>query len=418
MHTPGQKGSGGADSPETDGWRHCPAWPVAPSIFQVELLSGDPGHALALRLAGDPDLLVVAAFCLLTWEILPELSLGYPPDLRTIAQAGDASRPVPWDIQVVDDPRSPEPGRSVGEAVTSSKRLEDGWFELTSRVVFDAGAILKGTPLGSKGGSGVKLELGSIYRVDPSGNLRSFDMKVRTRDSSDELFKVTGRLKDGLMEVVARGPLPILNQKLSFPYEPRSVVHDALGPLDRLPGLHVGQRWDTRVVNPFTGQVERGPGRGPAEDADPLERKPGERLRGRAACRAAHDEDLGSYRRRDPPPGGAVSARAAGARPPPGPAPRASRPRSRPMIELRGVTKLFGTKRAVDRLDLHGPAGRALRLPRAQRRGQDDDDQDDLRPARPDRAGRSASGATTRPQPARHGSCSATSPTSRTSTTS
>ena len=23
-----------------------------------------------------------------------------------------------------------------------------------------------------------------------------------------------------------------------------------------LPGLHVGQRWDTRVVNPFTGQVE------------------------------------------------------------------------------------------------------------------------------------------------------------------
>jgi len=199
----------------------------------------------------------VAAFCLLTWEILPELSLGYPPDLRTISQAGDASRPVSWDIQVVDDPRSPEAGRSVGEAVTSSRRLDDGWFELTSRVVFDAGAILKGTPLGSKGGSGVKLELGSLYRVDPSGNLRSFDMKVRTRDSAEELFKVTGRLKEGLMEVVAKGPVPILNQKLSFPYEPRSVVHDAHGPLDRLPGLHVGQRWDTRVVNPFTGQVER-----------------------------------------------------------------------------------------------------------------------------------------------------------------
>jgi hypothetical protein len=35
------------------------------------------------------------------------------------------------------------------------------------------------------------------------------------------------------------------------------VVHDALGPLDRLPGLHLGQRWDTQIVSPFTGKVER-----------------------------------------------------------------------------------------------------------------------------------------------------------------
>jgi hypothetical protein len=199
----------------------------------------------------------VAAFCLLTWEILPELSLGYPPDLRSIAKAGDSSRPVTWDIQVVDDPKSPESGRSIGEAVTQSRRLEDGWFELTSRVVFDAAGIVKGTPLGSRGIAGARLELSSIYRVDPSGNLRSFDMKVRPRNSSEELFTVTGRLREGAIEVIAKGPIPILNQKLSFPYEPRSVVQGALGPLDRLPGLHLGQRWDTRVVNPFTGQVER-----------------------------------------------------------------------------------------------------------------------------------------------------------------
>ena len=87
------------------------------------------------------------------------------------------------------------------------------------------------------------------------------------------------------------------------------------------------------------------------------------------------------------------------------------------MIELRGVTKLFGTKRAVDRLDLHGPGRRALRLPRAQRRGQDDHDQDDLRPAGPDRRHGPRGGPSTRPQP-RRGSSSATSPTSRTSTTS
>ncbi|MBV8486716.1 MAG: hypothetical protein JO161_00420 [Planctomycetaceae bacterium] len=59
------------------------------------------------------------------------------------------------------------------------------------------------------------------------------------------------------MEVVSKGPLPVLNQKFSFPYEPRSVVQDALGPIDRLPGLHIGQRWDTHIISPFSGQVEK-----------------------------------------------------------------------------------------------------------------------------------------------------------------
>ena len=77
------------------------------------------------------------------------------------------------------------------------------------------------------------------------------------RESSESLFTVKGRLKEGIMEVVSEGPVQIFNQKFNFAYEPRSVVHDALGPLDRLPGLHLGQRWDTRVVNPFSGQVEQ-----------------------------------------------------------------------------------------------------------------------------------------------------------------
>ena len=53
----------------------------------------------------------VAAFFLLTWEVLPELSLGYPPDFRAIASAGGEDRPVTWTIQVIDDPRSSESRR-------------------------------------------------------------------------------------------------------------------------------------------------------------------------------------------------------------------------------------------------------------------------------------------------------------------
>ena len=196
----------------------------------------------------------IAAFLLLTWDVIPELTLGYPPDLRAIAIAGDSTRPVRWSIQIVDDPRYPEVRRTVGESVTASARRPDGWFELTSRVEIDAAGLLKGTRFVS--GSSVRLGVESLYLVDNSGNLSSFDIQVTSKESSDSLMKVRGQLKGAKMEIVSRGPIPILNQNLSFDYEPRSVVHDVLGPLDRLPGLHVGQRWESRVINPFSGQVE------------------------------------------------------------------------------------------------------------------------------------------------------------------
>jgi hypothetical protein len=195
----------------------------------------------------------IAAFLLLTWDVLPELTLGYAPDLRAIALAADSSRPVRWSIQVVDDPRHPDVRRNVGESVTASTRRADGWSELTSHVVLDAAGLLKGTPFGSR--SNVRFGVESLYIVDNSDNLNSFVLRVTEKGSPDWL-KVTGQLKGRKLEIVSRGPVPILNQNLSLDYEPRSMVSDVLGPMDRLPGLHVGQRWESKVINPFSGQVE------------------------------------------------------------------------------------------------------------------------------------------------------------------
>jgi hypothetical protein len=196
----------------------------------------------------------IAAFCLLTWDVIPELSLGSAPDLRTIAGSGDSTKPVRWSIQIVDDPRFPEVRRTVGESVTTSSRQRDGWVVLSSTVDIDAGGLLKGTPFVTRTSARVGVE--SLYRVDPSGNLGSFDLQVRSHEAADPLIKVKGQLKGDKMEIVSRGPLPLFNQNLSFEYEPRSVVRDLLGPLDRLPGLHVGQRWESRAINPFSGQVD------------------------------------------------------------------------------------------------------------------------------------------------------------------
>lgn len=196
----------------------------------------------------------IAAFWLLTWEVLPELSLGYPPDLRSITAASDDSKPVSWTIDVIDDPRHPEVRRTVGQATTASTRLPDRGVELSSLVVFDAGELLKRTPLVTA--PDVRLNIASVYRVDPKGNLQGFDMKVSTADSDDGLFTVEGRLNGEMMEVTSKGMVSVLNRNMRFRYEPRGVVSDALRPFDRLPGLHVGQHWDTRMINPFTGAVD------------------------------------------------------------------------------------------------------------------------------------------------------------------
>jgi hypothetical protein len=196
---------------------------------------------------------LIAAFCLLARDVIPELGLGYPPDLRAIAVAGDSSRSVRWNIQVVDDPKSPDDRRMVGEAQTGSLRRPDGWFELTSKVNLDAGGLMKGTAFTSR--SSIRLDIESRYLVEPSGNLHSFTLDVKSAESPETLIQVKGQLKGTKMEIVSHGPLEMLNKKMEVNYQPRGVLQDVLGPLDRLPGLQVGQRWDSQMVNPFTGQV-------------------------------------------------------------------------------------------------------------------------------------------------------------------
>ena len=331
----------------------------------------------------------IAAFCLLSWEVLPELTLGYPPDLHAIAAAGESGKPVSWSIQIIDDPKTPDVRRTVGSAVTASKKLPDGWFELTSSVNFDAEAVLKETAMATR--ASVRLELGSIYRVDPAGNLRSFDMKVSPVDSNEALFAVHGRLHAGIMEIVSKGPVPLLNQKFSFAYEPRSVVHDALGPMDRLPGLHIGQRWDTRVVNPFTGQVEVVRVEVVRRDlihwnGEPVSAFEVVHRSGPLTVRTWVRSDGVILRQELPLPLVRLVLE------PPGRSHPVNTQRGNaPMIELEGVTKLFGNKRAVDQLDLKVQRGRVVCFPGAQWRGQNHDDQDDLRLAGADQ-GQRASG--------------------------
>ncbi len=197
---------------------------------------------------------VVAVSSLIRRDVLPEMGFVRPPDLRTIARAEDHSEPSRWSVEVIDNPLSPELRRGVGVASTESDRDPNGWVTMKSRLDFDAGGLLKETPLQTE--SDARLLIQSTYRVDPSGNLRSFLATVRAESDPEDLLKVEGTLKKNKMEIVSQGRLRIFNLRRTIDYQPRSLIQNALGPFDRLPNLQIGQRWETRVLSPLTGQVE------------------------------------------------------------------------------------------------------------------------------------------------------------------
>jgi hypothetical protein len=196
---------------------------------------------------------VYAAGGLFRRDILPDLWVTPPPDLRSIAAAEEDAPPTRWELSVPED-TGMRNLRSVGRAVTESRRLADGGTELIGRVWFDSGSLLKGTPFDSQRNE--RLDISNRLEIDPSGNLRRFRTVVRSASDDFELVTLDGQVKGRSIEVRARGPMPLLNLTRSFPYEPRGMIQNAVGPIDRLPGLQVGQRWVTRVVSPLTGRVE------------------------------------------------------------------------------------------------------------------------------------------------------------------
>lgn len=197
---------------------------------------------------------VVGVSSLIRRDVLPELGFVRPPDLRTIANAEENAEPSSWSVEVIDNPLAPEIRRIVGTASTESSRNPQGGFAMKSTVSFNAGGLLRGTPLSND--SDARLEVVSDYQIDPAGNLQSFTASVRADNDAEDLLTITGTRHKRTLKLVSQGRLPILNQTRTLDYEPRSLVQNAIGPFDRLPGLQVGQKWSTQMVSPFTGRIE------------------------------------------------------------------------------------------------------------------------------------------------------------------
>ncbi len=201
-----------------------------------------------------------AAGALFRRDLLPDLWIQPPPDLRTVAVAGETSGTTRWELSIAEESNA-KGYRSVGNADTSTHPGPDGGVELRSHVKFDSSRLLQGTPFAPRGDDfGPRgddhVDVDNVCKIDRSGNLISFRAEVRTAGDESPTLTLDGRVVGKMLEVKARGPFPLLNWTRSFAYESRGLIQNSVGPIDRLPGLQVGQRWETRVVSPLTGRVE------------------------------------------------------------------------------------------------------------------------------------------------------------------
>ena len=197
----------------------------------------------------------LATGALVVRDVLPDLIVGPPPDMRTISLAGSEARDhrTRWAILVADDLAATQL-RAVGQATTDSFRQADGCVRFSSEAWFDSQEALKGTRLAPSDGSSERIEMRGSYDIDQSGNLNHFWASVRLGNDTRDALVLNGSVRQNTLDVRAEGP--VINWKKSLVYQPRGIVQGALGPLDRMPGIQVGQRWKSHVVSPLTGAVQ------------------------------------------------------------------------------------------------------------------------------------------------------------------
>lgn len=143
----------------------------------------------------------------------------------------------------------------VGRLITLRQADPDGSTTLQSDAVLRVGRLFNETPIAVD--DQTVLAISSACRVSPAGELVQLTVELReTADASRPLLVIVGTREGSNLVLEATSPIPVWKWRMKLPYKPSGLVQSSLGPFDFMPGLRVGQRWESSVVNPLTGQAQ------------------------------------------------------------------------------------------------------------------------------------------------------------------
>lgn len=188
-------------------------------------------------------------------DILPAWMIGEPPTWKTIAAS---ARPTPsrWLIMAGSESER-EPLRVIGLATSSTTKRPDQTTELKSHLRIDAKGLFRGTPLAVA--ESTEFQFDSTTIISPQGLLDQLRGEVHVRDLGEKpvLTILVVPASNNRLEIRFQSEItPFLNFRQILKMSPESLVRGGLEPVDFLPGLQVGQRWNTRILQPLTARSE------------------------------------------------------------------------------------------------------------------------------------------------------------------
>jgi hypothetical protein len=169
-------------------------------------------------------------------DVLPHWKLGHRPDFRAVSKVAPTAEPVRWSIWYSD--------QRVGRVQTQWLAKSDESILYRSEMELDPIPFIP--PLGIA--SAEKLRCESTFHITADRNLRSFEILIFWGDSKPTVT-AQGNLEGDIMKVRFRTGGLVHDEQ--FYYEPHSLMTSSLAPIDKLPNLAVGQKWQHRVMNPL-----------------------------------------------------------------------------------------------------------------------------------------------------------------------
>ena len=186
-------------------------------------------------------------------DILPDYLVGQPPDWKRLVQKAEYGK-TRWLIAVDD---GGEINRVVGQAFNEINMRADGATILKSQIKIDAKGLFNGTIL--QVAESTKFQFENTTTITPQGLLDHIRAEVRVEDLGDKPILVIQGIPTDQNKLDIRfssSISPLMNFRQIIEYAPQQMVRGGLEPIDQLPGLRIGQRWTTQILQPMTARPE------------------------------------------------------------------------------------------------------------------------------------------------------------------
>lgn len=203
-------------------------------------------------------ILIIACWSIFTGilfykDLLPEILVGEPPSWKSITSVNN-QRPSKWLILVEN---GPDQTRVIGQATTTTTKRNDKSTELKSRIKIDAKGLFQGTPLAVA--ESTEFQFMSTILISPQGLLEKMQAEILLFELGEKPILTIQAVpsSNNTVDIKFQSNLtPILNFRQTMKMSPSNLVRGGLEPLDYLPNLRVGQRWNTRILQPITARPE------------------------------------------------------------------------------------------------------------------------------------------------------------------